>query len=92
MTTVEQFLSPECGGWREELERERLVFQILRARSRSEIAGARTALQTWVEAHPEDTAIVYGFDDLWMSEHVLDTLEAESRNEAEPLREAARIA
>ncbi len=73
-------------------ERERLVLQILCARSRSEIAEARAALQTWVEAHPEDTAIVYGFDDLWMSEHVLDTLEAEPRKEAGPLREAAPIA
>ena len=71
--------------------REQLVYQILHARSRSEIAEARAALQRWTEAHPQDTAIVYGFDDLWMSEHILDTLEAEATKGAGP-KESARAA
>ena len=81
----------ETGSPLSNEEREQLVYQVLRARSRSEIAKARAALQKWVEAHPEDTAIVYGFDDLWMSEHVLDTLEAEPQKEAGS-QEAVRAA
>ena len=65
-------------------QRERLTDQVLAARSLAEIAAARAALEAWMDAHPDDAGMEYGFRRLFMMEESRKHLDAEA--------EAARAA
>lgn len=51
-----------------EIARERVLMQVLSARTLPQIAAATEALSQWLQEHPDDTGLEDGFGQLAMME------------------------
>ena len=58
-------------------ERERVLDQVLDARSLTQIGDAEQALRTWLKRNPEDTGIREAFEGLSLMRDIAEEQEAE---------------
>ena len=63
-------------------ERERLLNQVLDARTLTEIDAATHALREWLRQYPEDTGLREGFEGLSLMRDIAEEQEAEREQEA----------
>ena len=60
-----------------DIERQRVMEQVLDATTLSEIAAAKQVLRDWLKFHPEEEGMRAGFEQLYLLEEIAQEQEAE---------------
>ncbi len=72
-----------------EVERQRVMEQVLDATTLPEIAAAKQILRDWLKLHPEEQGMRAGFEQLYLLEEIAQKQEAERKAAAASARSQA---